>query len=59
MPEQWPPGSEDLKELITNADTITYMAEFFTECVEKIKTRLGPCSVIFLFFSYIIRQDNN
>ena len=42
MPEQWPPGTDDLKEVILKADTITYMAEFFTECIEKIKLRLGP-----------------
>ena len=42
MPEQWPVGTDDLKEIILKADTITYMAEFFTECIEKIKLRLGP-----------------
>ena len=42
LPENWPPGTEDIKEIILRSDTITYMAEFFTECIAKIKKRLGP-----------------
>ena len=42
MPEVWPQGSEDLKEVIEKSETIIYMAEFFTECIEKIKSLMGP-----------------
>ena len=55
LPEQWPPGTDDLKSVIEGSETIIYMAEFFTECIEKIKLHLGP-SITSIFFCTNIEQ---
>ncbi len=51
MPNPWPPGTDDIRDVVMNSPTITYMAEFFIECVEKIKLFLGPCNNFIYYFN--------
>ena len=42
MPSSLPDSLKDIEEFLSTADTITYIAEFFRDCVEAIRVRLGP-----------------
>jgi hypothetical protein len=50
--------SQDIKEIILNSDTIVYMAEFFTECINKIISRLGPNMEIISKVDTYLKTDN-
>ena len=41
VPNPLPPGLEDIELFLSKCTKILYMAEFFAECIKKIKTHLG------------------
>ena len=49
---------QDIKETILNADTIVYMAEFFSECLNKMKLRLGPTTPTVSKIDAYLRSEN-
>lgn len=42
FPNPFPQELEDIQTLLSSADKILYMAEFFSDCVKQIRIRLGP-----------------
>jgi hypothetical protein len=41
MPKEFPPELQDIASFLSTADTVLYMAEFFSECMKQIRLRLG------------------
>ena len=41
MPTVFPPELQDIASFLSTADTVLYMAEFFSECMKEVRKRLG------------------